>query len=472
MGTCASRSRDDIPTTAVRVTVLDRRTSFPCEPFLLKLHSAHNLPSLDVLSDSDVYCKAKIVQSRTRTVTGVARWPVKWDATNPLWDSCRLIGTAVPSSEDQLELQFWDADESFSKDDMIGTARCPVGNFVGTDELTLPITLTKQAKRAQRKGKPYCVVSRQSLEELKAAAKKSIFIVRHGESVWNKAQADKDVVSMLSTVDHPLNAAGKGQAEALQAAISEGVAASSPDAAALLAVDAVWCSPLTRAIQTCLIGTLPILEGPGSGAATGDSGDGSMPSGGATTTAGDGQHAPHRVLLNPNLREKRNFGGKDSSGKWCGEALRSGVRKEIEALYAGDEATASRLNRVELDLSDVQNQWWLGSKESEQAVAERMEELLCQIRFSPHGSLVLVGHSHYFREMCRRCRAPACTIHDAAGSAVDAADLEAKKLSNGGIAKLELDWSSTELTSGKVEAVQGGQPITSVQLMFGTALVK
>ena len=178
------------------------------------------------------------------------------------------------------------------------------------------------------------------------------------------------------------------------------------------------------------------------------------------------------MLLNPNLREKRNFGGKDSSGKWCGEALRSGVRKEIEALYAGDEATASRLNRVELDLSDVQNQWWLGSKESEQAVAERMEELLCQIRFSPHGSLVLVGHSHYFREMCRRCRAPACTIHDAAGSAVDAADLEAKKLSNGGIAKLELDWSSTELTSGKVEAVQGGQPITSVQLMFGTALVK
>jgi len=30
------------------------------------------------------------------------------------------------------------------------------------------------------------------------------------------------------------------------------------------------------------------------------------------------------VLLNPNLREKRNFGGKDSSGKWVGDKLQEG----------------------------------------------------------------------------------------------------------------------------------------------------
>ena len=63
-------------------------------------------------------------------------------------------------------------------------------------------------------------------------------------------------------------------------------------------------------------------------------------------------------------------------------------------------------------------------------------------------------------------------MHDAAGSSIEAADLEAKKLSNGGIAKLELDWSSAAVADGGVEAEQGGKPITSVRLMFGTELIK
>lgn len=50
--------------------------------------------------------------------------------------------------------------------------------------------------------------------------KKTIYLIRHGESVWNKAQKDKDAVAMLSAKDHPLNKAGKEQAEGLQVAAS------------------------------------------------------------------------------------------------------------------------------------------------------------------------------------------------------------------------------------------------------------
>ena len=56
-------------------------------------------------------------------------------------------------------------------------------------------------------------------EELK---QKTVFVVRHGQSTWNKAQADRDVVAMFSDTDHPLNDVGVYQAEALQVRLRAG----------------------------------------------------------------------------------------------------------------------------------------------------------------------------------------------------------------------------------------------------------
>lgn len=446
-------------------------------------------------------------QSDGEVEIGSARWPIKWDTANPLWDSCRLIGMDTPTADARVELKFWDADQSLAddKDDLIGVAQCTIGQFTNaTTVLELPIALTKRSKISAEKSRatangdepcmPYCIVSRRSLSGL--PSKKVVYAVRHGESVWNKAQADKDVMAMLSAVDHPLNAAGKAQAEGLRDAIAAGVEIGSDDAKALLAVDAVWCSPLTRAVQTCLIGMSPVLEhtlAAGGGSQpllrTRTTGDGlaaalpfvshvdwpqgtrpfisyadSWPQTTPTTLTGSSNRStigPSVVHLNPNLREKRNFGGKDSSGKWCGVALADGVRRQLAELYEGDVDTARRLNALPLGLEHVQDQWWLGSKESEQAVGQRIDELLAQVRFSPHESIVLVGHSHYFREVCRRCRAKGCDMTDAAGRAISVSDVEAKKLSNGGIARMELDWSGGEAT-----------PVTSFRLLFGTKLVK
>ena len=46
------------------------------------------------------------------------------------------------------------------------------------------------------------------------------------------------------------------------------------------------------------------------------------------------------VALNPNLREKRNFGGKDSSGKWVGSAILKGVHEALGSLYSDAPTTA------------------------------------------------------------------------------------------------------------------------------------
>ena len=88
-----------------------------------------------------------------------------------------------------------------------------------------------------------------------APPRKTVYLVRHGESVWNAAQANKDVVAMLSAVDHPLNETGRSQAERL----AEHLAAGGSEAEEVLKATLVVCSPLTRAIQTCLVGLAPLL---------------------------------------------------------------------------------------------------------------------------------------------------------------------------------------------------------------------
>ena len=43
---------------------------------------------------------------------------------------------------------------------------------------------------------------------------RQVFFIRHGESRWNEAQAKRDVLQMVSHVDHPLNEQGFRQARA------------------------------------------------------------------------------------------------------------------------------------------------------------------------------------------------------------------------------------------------------------------
>ena len=79
--------------------------------------------------------------------------------------------------------------------------------------MTLPIRPSAKARKGA--AQPSCVV----VPEPASAAQRSTSLhCCHGESVWNKAQARR-TLAMLSDVDHPLNQAGRAQAEALRDAI-------------------------------------------------------------------------------------------------------------------------------------------------------------------------------------------------------------------------------------------------------------
>lgn len=276
------------------------------DAYLLRLVSARNIPSLDRFSESDVYAIASLMEGGK--VVATARWPVKPDSVQPVWDSCRSLGAA--SSRARVLLQFYDQDEASPLDltrrltasspDFIGEIELGVEDLPNSGEpLTIPLR-TKHRPRAS--GSASCTLSRAPPEAHTAPRQKTLFLIRHGESVWNQAQADKDMVAMLSDVDHPLNQLGRLQAEGLAAHLAAEMSAGAAGApvSGVMDVEAVLCSPLTRAVQTCLIGLRPLLLARPAGERAED----------------DVPAAPRIgvVELNPNMREKRNLMGKDSSG--------------------------------------------------------------------------------------------------------------------------------------------------------------
>ena len=64
---------------------------------------------------------------------------------------------------------------------------------------------------------------------------------------------------MLKQTDHPLDHQGRLDAEKVRDHIKAGKKKYCKETEQLLKTNAVWTSPLTRAIETCLIGMRPVI---------------------------------------------------------------------------------------------------------------------------------------------------------------------------------------------------------------------
>jgi len=193
----------------------------------------------------------------------------------------------------------------------------------------------------------------------------------------------------------------------------------------------VYVSPLTRAIQTAVIALGPAM------------------------TQANG-HA--NVLLMANAREKQNFGGLDSRPVMTGVGVLQRSLDELKALYQGDEAEIiDTFNRLHFDVSDVDGIWWEEAvSENKDQLQVRMDEFMAQLLYSPHQSVVVVGHSHFFRAVFRRYLS--ANFKDQSTRLAN--EITTRKLMNCGVARLELD-----PTRGV-----DGEPIMNVQLVLETTL--
>ena len=83
-----------------------------------------------------------------------------------------------------------------------------------------------------------------------------LYLVRHGESAWNEAKREKNVLAMMS-YDHPLTMRGTQQAEALRDRwLSEATDTEQktlPEVREFVEAGAIFSSPLTRALQTAAV---------------------------------------------------------------------------------------------------------------------------------------------------------------------------------------------------------------------------
>lgn len=358
------------------------------------------------------------------------------------------------------------------------------------------------------------------------AALKTVYFVRHGESVWNRAQARADVITLVSDTDHPLNDAGKQQAEALQRKLARLVELAHRDQSALEAWEA---DAQRRAEEIVAAGKVKQGE-PGAVRAAAKAAAHAAAAEGARAERGEsprrrGRVAPGgagapppppsllsdverglvdvqsiasspltraiqttaiglapllrrsgaRLRLMANLREKKNLGGFDSAGAAKGKAVRGRLRETTTPLFKGAEAALSEhvLKGTPLDTTEVEGKWWHDSPESKAEVRTRIDELLCQLQFASEERIALVGHSHFFREVFRHHLHPRYR----ARNRIMSMRLSGQKLENCGIVAVTFDFAERDRLyaelgeDGMRNRPEAAGVIVDVKLMLGTRLV-
>lgn len=174
-------------------------------------------------------------------------------------------------------------------------------------------------------------------------------------------------------------------ADALSRAEGGGLAAGTP-LERLLSADAVWASPLTRALQTCLVGLKPLLLAQGLS-----------------------------VQLRKNAREPHHIADLNSRGVAVGAAalMRRASEKlrEVVGEARAHAAELAELEGVPLESVEVEEEWWEeGSSETSAQLRRRLHELMRQVQYSPYERIVLVTHGSVIAELL--------SLHQPSGGAV------------------------------------------------------
>ena len=283
-------------------------------------------------------------------------------------------------------------------------------------------------------------------------SKKRIFLIRHGESYWNQAQANNDVIGMLKQYDHPLNAVGVEQARSLnrkwklltqQDALGQSISSyrtkpvlTSMEDSFLTAND-VYSSPLCRAVQTslvCLEGHPTVMK--------------------------------HGLKLLTSIREVQSLGGLDSMCSSYGE---ESYERATENLKRVSTELGEETNHIKVDPFNSYSEYWK-YREGRADVSKRTRDFLGTVQYGSFPSAIFVGHSKFFQNFFRRAS------YDLQKDSVKevAEMLQRGKLENCGCVGVDIEFAhkySSELPNP--DTAPNDEPldwvkITHVELLFGT----
>ncbi|KAK3235962.1 hypothetical protein CYMTET_53871 [Cymbomonas tetramitiformis] len=385
---------------------------------VIQILKATNLPKLDVVGHSDPFVRMWVINSKDKDVSDRYSTLVHNDTGNPIYNSVREI-ECTPSGDDALRLDMYDYDIPGvqGSDDFMGRICVPVKDLVPNQVYDLPLR-NKKGKETPARIIFKRIVSPPTL-------RKRVYVIRHGESKWNEAQESNNLVDMLKTVDHSLNEVGVQQAQGLEARwkpifaqegtlespVWKDVDAATQDVweADFFRAGAIFASPLTRAVETALLG----LKG-------------------HPTLSQQG------LTLLRNLREVKNVGGQDTVGKEIGDGIKVRVKKELESVLGEGPQVDDCL--AYLDVNDCTSEWWSNATDVEvgPAVKDRLNDVTSFLKFQNSPSIILVGHSLYFREFVRAYLAPEFSQEDPEM----AKKIWDNKLANAACLGLDMDFSA------------------------------
>ncbi|KAI8473038.1 MAG: hypothetical protein J3K34DRAFT_519225 [Monoraphidium minutum] len=232
--------------------------------------------------------------------------------------------------------------------------------------------------------------------------RKCILLVRHGESTYNKLDAESRSWSDPPVFDAPLTARGHCQAAALRDPLHKMVLKRLGETGAS---EALWLvSPLTRAIETFL-GSCPHVADGLRGAAAGGGGSGSSTPGGSGTPGGsDGSGG--------------SGGGSGGGGDGAGPSV------VVLSMIAEHCATSGDVGRPSSDLArafpvlasplrELEEVWWynpdpngrpnchrrkrLGRPEPKDHMRQRIAEFSRWLHARPERVIVAFGHSQFWK---------------------------------------------------------------------------
>jgi len=363
------------------------------------------------------------------------KWPVRQQATMPTWNCTRRLLVPELSPEFKMGMRtllflqvFSRSKTNLIKDYEVGRVSVPLSRIKEGKDTFIHLSLKLSKQQSTLEGAPTdCGVWMRWIKP--PPRHKTVFFVRHGESVWNEAQRDYDLRTMLRHTDHGLNQTGLMQALALQHKIK---LASDADSvmkmkmvaptvrhskflSAFLNSESLFSSPLTRALQTAIVALA---------------------------------HHPHATRCkNPNVltllaaaREKRNLGGRDSQGQATGQEIIRRARAELERLFEGTPrgVIPSEIKKIGVNVNDCTSVWWNTSPESSEKFQQRLDDLAMNIGYMPQTSVILTSHSHLIRAFFKRfCGREAETSQPALCE-----NLKQFLVCNGGVLALDVEFSS------------------------------
>uniref|UniRef100_A0A7S0CWA6 C2 domain-containing protein n=1 Tax=Amorphochlora amoebiformis TaxID=1561963 RepID=A0A7S0CWA6_9EUKA len=322
------------------------------------------------------------------------------------------------------------------------------------DELTIKPLVIADKKMRARSSQQLVMESKQLdpskspiitfkiIKHVKKSAK--IYFVRHGESKWNQARREKNYRKLIH-FDHVLTLKGIRQSINLKEFWTHLLKDNSmdPELQNFLNADMVLSSPLTRALQTCLLS----LEG-------------------HPTVKEKG------VTLCRHLREIKSLGGFDAKGKCYGPAIMERVEEKLKKkVKEGLSAEGVRLEEIKeqvekmsavcktkVDYNDANSQWWV-FKDTPSSVKERLEDFLSYIRYLDGDTFICVGHSMFLKALFTHCLSQDWT----AKNPETAENLKKEKLTNAGCVAAELVFRSRSKGSEREDC-----EIVDVKLIFET----